>query len=133
MARYIDADKLIAQLKESMKLCEPPYEVSDIDNAFLRGTFCGLNTAQGLAETLAKEGTLLDRDRYFIREGEPPMLIETSANRRSKIAQEIIDDFLDCVPKRLEGHSQETEIGYLLAVNEVLQAIHKLQRKYRKE
>ena len=131
MPRYIDADKLMAHLKERMKCCEPPYEVSNIDKAFLRGTLCGLNTAKDLAETFAKEGTLLDRDRYFMREGEPPMLIETSANRRSKIAQEIIVDFLDCVPKRLEGHSQETKIGYLLAVNEMLQALYKLQRKYR--
>ena len=126
MARYIDADKLIAHLKERMKCCEPPYEGSNIDKAFLRGTLCGLITANDLAETISTSD-VVSRSELAV------FFQEADKKPKVKLAEELIRDFLNCVPKRLEGHSQETEIGYLLAVNEMLQALHKLQIKYRIE
>lgn len=123
MARYIDADKLIAHLKDEIKGCEPPFGSRANGKSIAYGTKLGLKSAISFAETLST-ADVVSRSELAV------FFQEADKKPKVKLAEDLIRDFLNCVPKRLEGHSQETEIGYLLAVNEMLQALHKLQRKY---
>jgi hypothetical protein len=53
MARYIDADKLIAHLKDEIKGCEPPFGSRANGKSIAYGTKLGLKSAISFAETLA--------------------------------------------------------------------------------
>jgi hypothetical protein len=53
MARYIDADKLIAHLKDEIKACEPVFDGRANGKSVAYGTELGLKSAISFAETLA--------------------------------------------------------------------------------
>lgn len=53
MARYIDADKLIAHLKDEIKACEPKFGGRANGKSVAYGTELGLKSAISFAETLA--------------------------------------------------------------------------------
>ena len=55
MARYIDADKLIAHLKDEIKACEPPFGGRANGKSIAYGTILGLKSAISFAETLAAD------------------------------------------------------------------------------
>lgn len=89
MARYIDADKIhefvdtkVAEGKDGWAKGVPyewAYVLAVID-------------MQPTADVAPKSEVAPKRDRYYIEEGKPPVLIETSDNRRSKIASEIFEE-----------------------------------------
>lgn len=53
MARYIDADKLIAHLKDEIKACKPVFNGRANGKSVAYGTELGLKSAISYAETLA--------------------------------------------------------------------------------
>ena len=53
MARYIDADKLIAHLKDEIKGCEIPFGSRANGKSIAYGTVLGLKSAISFAETLS--------------------------------------------------------------------------------
>ena len=55
MARYIDADKLIAHLKDEIKACEPKFYGRVNGKSVAYGTELGLKSAISFAETLSTE------------------------------------------------------------------------------
>ena len=55
MARYIDADKLIAHLKDELKGCHLPFGSRAGGKGIAYGTILGLNSAISFAETLSSE------------------------------------------------------------------------------
>ena len=55
MARYIDADKLIAHLKDEIRECEPPIGSRANGKSIAYGTKLGLKSAISFAETLSTE------------------------------------------------------------------------------
>lgn len=52
MARYIDADKLIAHLKDEIKACKPKFNGRSNGKSIAYGTELGLKCAISFAETL---------------------------------------------------------------------------------
>ena len=55
MARYIDADKLIAHLKDEIEGCKPPFGGRANGKSIAYGTVLGLKSAISFAETLPTE------------------------------------------------------------------------------
>jgi hypothetical protein len=53
MARYIDADKLIAHLKDEIKACEPVFGSRASGKSVAYGTQLGLKSAISFAESLS--------------------------------------------------------------------------------
>ena len=53
MARYIDADKLIAHLKDEIEGCKPPFGGRANGKSIAYGTELGLKSAISFAETLS--------------------------------------------------------------------------------
>lgn len=53
MARYIDADKLIAHLKDEIEGCKPPFSGRANGKSIAYGTELGLKSAISFAETLS--------------------------------------------------------------------------------
>ena len=98
MARYIDADKLINKM----------FPIGLVDN--------GKYTINAKAVKVAIDQTptadvVPKRDTYYIEEGKPPVLIETSENRRSKIAREIFEE-IEKAHDECIGVDITTRIGY---------------------
>ena len=91
MARYIDADKLIAHLEDEIKECEIPFGSRANGKGVAYGTILGLKSAISFATALSTENVVPKRDTYYVEDGKPPVLIETSENRRSEVAREIDD------------------------------------------
>ena len=94
MARYIDADKLIAHLKDEIKECEIPSGSRANGKSIAYGTALGLKTAISYAKTLPTADVVLreelelwknERFNYYQR-------LECYEMTRQKVAVEIIDD-----------------------------------------
>lgn len=92
MARYIDADKLIAHLEDEIKECEIPFGSRANGKGVAYGTILGLKSAISFATALSTENVVPKRDTYYVEDGKPPVLIETSENRRSEVAREIFEE-----------------------------------------
>lgn len=125
MARYIDADSIYSRVKRHTN----PYGKPTLDYE------SGLAVMRMIEQEPAAD--VVPRSELAVTSFRDAATIfnlqEANKKRKVELAEEIIKDFLNCVPKRLEGHNQDAEIGYLLAVNEMLAALQKLNIKYHTE
>ena len=120
MARYIDADKLIAHLKDEIKgCCEPHYGKRINGKSVAYGTVLGLKSAISFAETLSSTDVAKEIFKKIKRE-----LKEAIKNnyevRREHIEKhgEILDEF--------DSHTY----GKILALDGMLGFIEHLEEEY---
>ena len=125
MARYIDADKLIAHLKNEIKGCEIPFGSRANGKGIAYGTTLGLKSAISFAETLSTADVApkseVEKLEVYIddlndsKEHLCVMLEEAKADVAREIFEEIYEDCFD-------------QFGYIN-----YEALAELKKKYTEE
>ena len=112
MARYIDADKLIAHLKDEIKACEPKFGGRVNGKSVAYGTELGLKSAISFAETLSTEDVVQNSEveemmigkanslcaKFLIEEQEgrgKALMAEHDREVAREIFEEIENDYAD--------------------------------------
>ena len=109
MARYIDADKLIAHLKDEIKECEIPFGSRANGKGIAYGTALGLKSAISFAETLSTADVI----------------------PKSEVIK-LIEDIASCCTGE-DTEDMDFAIGYYTAMNKVLLRLAVLKEKYAEE
>ena len=89
MARYIDADKLIAHLKDEIKGCEPPFGSRANGKSIAYGTKLGLKSAISFAETLSTADVI---SKEFLTRKEDEAYERGYAEAKADVAREIFEE-----------------------------------------
>ena len=94
MARYIDADKLIAHLKDEIKECEIPFGSRANGKSIAYGTALGLKSAISFAETLSTADVV---PKSEVENSMPVDVSEALKQRavekaKAEVAREIFED-----------------------------------------
>jgi hypothetical protein len=71
------------------------------------------------ADVAPKSEVAPKRDRYYIEEGKPPVLIETSDNRRSKIAREIFEEIEENIFENLNRNYADRYFNLIVKIAEL--------------
>jgi signal transduction protein with GAF and PtsI domain len=136
MARYIDADKLIAHLKDEIEGCKQPFGTRANGKSVAYGTALGLKSAISFAETLATADVVPKSEVDWHREAElnAQRIMELEAEKDA-----LIKNYAECMKDYAKQIFEE--IDELLHQNATMQiatsTLHcklaELKKKYTKE
>ena len=130
MARYIDADKLIAHLQDEIRGCEPPFGSRANGKSIAYGTKLGLKSAISFVETLSTEDVApkseLERlenvlNYYALQYGTVKDQQRVIDKAKSEVAREIFEEIENFIPR--------FKVGYFSYMS-LTDGIAKLKKKY---
>ena len=153
MARYIDADKLIAHLKDEIEGCKPPFGGRANGKSIAYGTELGLKSAISFAETLSTADVVpkseverlqcqVNRLKKYDEERDIALHARLIANAKAEVAREIFEEFRTQMREKVginEGmaktfpYDADFYKGRADAYIDAINAIAELKKKYTEE